>query len=397
MNIKTKILIPSPFYFPGYKAGGALRTVTNMVNHLSDDFEFWIITRDRDLGDTAAYTDIRHNQWQQVGDAMVYYLSPESCTIRGIGKLISETEHDILYINSFFDPDFTIKPLLARRFGLIPNKPAVVAPRGEFSTGAIKLKYLKKTIYIQFAKLLNLYGNVTWQASSELELQDIIRIMHENPEFIHIALDLPARATAPEKIDVSVNSNSDNNVLKVIFLSRISQKKNLDYALKVLCKVKTVVAFDIYGPAEDPDYWQLCTDLIKELPTNVTVKHLGSVHPDQVPEIFSLYDLFFFPTLGENYGHVIAESLSVGTPVLLSDQTPWRDMRPERLGWDFALDNMDAFVKIIEEYATIPATKKHDRRRYIIKKTVERLANPKVFEDNRDLFQCAINRWKVVR
>ena len=35
------------------------------------------------------------------------------------------------------------------------------------------------------------------------------------------------------------------------------------------------------------------------------------------------HDLFVFPTLGENFGHVIYESLMCGTPVLVSDNTPW--------------------------------------------------------------------------
>jgi glycosyltransferase involved in cell wall biosynthesis len=55
-----------------------------------------------------------------------------------------------------------------------------------------------------------------------------------------------------------------------------------------------------------------------------------------------------FPTHGGNYGHVIAELLSVGTPVLLSDQTPWRDLTIDGLGRDLALENMDGFVKVIK-------------------------------------------------
>jgi glycosyltransferase involved in cell wall biosynthesis len=46
--------------------------------------------------------------------------------------------------------------------------------------------------------------------------------------------------------------------------------------------------------------------------------------PETVSPTFAAYDLFAFPTLGENFGHVIFESLRVGTPVLLSDRTPWR-------------------------------------------------------------------------
>ena len=48
-------------------------------------------------------------------------------------------------------------------------------------------------------------------------------------------------------------------------------------------------------------------------------------------------DLFFLPTRGENFGHVIAEALSVGTPVLISDQTPWRKLAAVGLGHDLPL------------------------------------------------------------
>jgi glycosyltransferase involved in cell wall biosynthesis len=46
--------------------------------------------------------------------------------------------------------------------------------------------------------------------------------------------------------------------------------------------------------------------------------------PDDVPGTFAQYDLFAFPSRGENFGHVVLESLSVGTPVLVSDRTPWK-------------------------------------------------------------------------
>ena len=49
----------------------------------------------------------------------------------------------------------------------------------------------------------------------------------------------------------------------------------------------------------------------------------GELQPDAVVTTFARYDAFAFPTLGENFGHVIAESLSAGCAVICSDQTPW--------------------------------------------------------------------------
>ena len=49
----------------------------------------------------------------------------------------------------------------------------------------------------------------------------------------------------------------------------------------------------------------------------MAVSYLGAVLPENVQGILSKYDLFVLPTRGENYGHVILESLATGTPVLM--------------------------------------------------------------------------------
>ena len=37
-------------YLPGYKAGGPIRSIANMVDQLGDEFDFRIVAGDRDLG-----------------------------------------------------------------------------------------------------------------------------------------------------------------------------------------------------------------------------------------------------------------------------------------------------------------------------------------------------------
>ncbi len=56
---KKVILCFVSYYLPGFKSGGPLRTIANMVDHLAPDFDFWIVTRDRDLGDAHGYENIK--------------------------------------------------------------------------------------------------------------------------------------------------------------------------------------------------------------------------------------------------------------------------------------------------------------------------------------------------
>ena len=93
-----------------------------------------------------------------------------------------------------------------------------------------------------------------------------------------------------------------------------------------------------YGRIVDNSYWDRCKKSLEKLPKNIKASFLGELKKDEVTVTFSKYDLFFFPTGGENYGHVIAESLSVGTPVLISKNTPWFNLESQHLGWDIDLE-----------------------------------------------------------
>lgn len=385
MNVynKLKVLVFIRNYLPGYKAGGVLRTIVNTVDWLSNDYEFWIVTRDRDLGSDEPYPDININDWHFVEGAMVRYLPPQLCTTSYLVKLIKDTPHDVIHLNSFFDPVFTIRIMFARRMGWLPRKSLILSPRGEFGEASLKLKYTKKLIFIKLSKLLGLYKDIVWHASSEYELQDLVKVLNINANIIKIALDLPFKAIP----DTPHNSLLSEKCLRIVFLARISREKNLDYALRVLKQVSSMVTFDIYGPEEDLIYWKECQELILQLPKNITVCYHGPVLPNRVIQIFSCYDLFLFPTGGENYGHAIAESISVGTKVLISTNTPWRDLEKDGLGWDVDLKNESLFVKIIEALALERIDERLKKRVTVKENALKRLLDPTVLEDNRKLFR----------
>ena len=376
-------------YYPSYRAGGPVKSIRQMVDKLSINLNFSVLCADRDLGDKNSFSNIEVNSWQAVDNSLVMYLAPETLSLKHITHVINTAEFDVLYLNSFFDFNFTIKPLLARRFSLVKPCPVVLAPRGEFSSGALALKPFKKKLFIKLSSWLGLYCGIIWQASSELEKQDIISALSIDPSSIFIAKDLPP------KVSVSIGGLAlkPNEICKIVFLSRISPMKNLDFALQVLGKVESTLVFDIYGPIEDKEYWQACLDLIEKLPSNIVVNYCGAVTPDQVADVFSGYDLFFFPTRGENYGHVIAESLSVGTPVLLSDQTPWQNLENDKLGWDLPLD-LVLFARKIEEVANMDAESRLSWRQEVAVNSVSKINNEQDIADNIALFEFAVESFK---
>lgn len=388
------ILAFTSFYLPGYRGGGPIRSIANMAARLSNDFEFLIVTTDRDLDDQYPYQGMNVDAWNQVGHAKVFYASSSARTLQGITRLLRETPYDILYLNSFFDATFTLRPLLVRRLRLAPYRPTVLAPRGEFSEGAFKLKHWKKESFVKLARLLGLSAGVTWHASTGLEERDIHRVMGEGvltsaSGNVLVAPDL----LADDAADLSTTNPArarDSRYLSVCFLSRLSPMKNLDFALRVLARVSVPVQFTIYGPQEDQGYWLMCQELIEQLPKHVEATYAGGVPHEQVRATLEKHDLFFLPTRGENFGHVFPEAWAAGLPVLVSDQTPWRGLEQQQLGWDMSLDVPDGFVRALEVAAKFDDERWDQMRRCCRQFAKEQIKGDEALELNRHLFLISL-------
>ena len=348
--MKPVVLVLLAHYLPGFRMGGPLQSIANLVRRLDADFEFRILTSDRDLGDDRSYDGIETDRWIPVGAATVRYVAPSGLSFTGLARLIRDTPHDLVYLNSFFTPRFTIRPLLARRLQAYQHRPAVIAPRGEFSPGALALKQSKKRAWMALGSAAGLYSDLTWQASSEREAADIRAALGRRAGRIHVAANLsaPLRPEPPPH-----TPRAPGAPLRVVFLSRISPKKNLDYALRVLAEVKAPVAFAIYGPQEDSAYAAVCRAQAAALPAHIQVAWHDAVAPAEVVETLARHDLFFLPTRGENFGHVIAEAMGAGTPVLISDATPWRGLAERGVGHDLPLADPRAFAALIDAAASL--------------------------------------------
>ncbi len=373
-----KILLFTAFYIPGFKGGGPIRTISNMAQAVGGEFNFSIVTLDRDLGDLKPYNNIIPTAWQRKALSRIYYVSPEKRSFN-IPQILRKFDGDCVHLNSFFSFSFSIFPLMVVRW-LRPRLIVVIGPRGEFSSGALGIKSFKKFLYIKFSKLIGLYKDVIWHASTQSEVDDIRRVIGVNVE-IKVAIDI-----AIPPVNFKPKPKADGAPLHIIFLSRISPKKNLLGALDILKKVQCEVVFHVFGPIEDNHYWGQCLSASKKLPKHISFEYKGTLKPDEVPLKFADYDLFLFPTLGENFGHVIAEALFSGLPVLISDNTPWRQLEINELGWDLSISNPDLFVRHIETCHGKSTAEYNQWRHKIRTWALRNIDNKESINQNRRLF-----------
>lgn len=382
---RAVILAFARYCVPGYKAGGPVRSLANLAARLGHEFDFRIVCSDRDLGDTSPYPGLPVNTWLDVGPMHVRYLDPASRNLSAIRALMRATPHDLLYLNSYFDPVFAGYPLLAR-FLERGGKPLLIAPRGEFSPSALRFKRWKKQPYLWALQHCGLTTAARWHASGAHEAEDIHAAAGVAMSRIHLAPNVSALPA----VDTPCVPRTHGSALRVLFLSRISPMKNLLFALRVLARINTPVRFTICGPVGDEAYWRTCRTAMTSMPSHVTLDVRGALPPQEVASEMARHDLFFLPTLGENYGHAIAEALAVGTPVLISDRTPWRDLARSELGNDLPLDDEDAFVRVIEDCARLDPVS-HARWRERIRATaLDRLGDGAIVQANRAMLLSAL-------
>jgi glycosyltransferase involved in cell wall biosynthesis len=379
-----RILTVVPRYLPGYKGGGPIRTIANMIDWLGDEFQFMIVTADRDSGDESPYPGVRVNEWQIVGKAQVCYVPPPLFYAWSWPKLLNKLDYDVLYLNGFFAPP-TRHVLWLRRLGRLLHTPVILAPRGEFSVGALALKPIRKKAYLWLARQIAIYRGVVWQASSEFERNDIYNALKGvTPESsIRIAPNFPAKTSHATRL---TSRHKEIGVMRMVFLSRISRKKNLDFALDLLRDMRGQVEFDIYGPLEDMDYWQECQTIITDLPPNIKVTYKGVVKPEESITTLAPYHLFFLPTRGENFGHAILEAFRAGCPVLISDQTPWRGLSAIMVGWDVCLAEPEQFKAVMRKVLDMSEQELTVWSEGAIAYGDRFVSNPVVLETNRRLF-----------
>lgn len=336
---KPRILIFTSYYKPGFKGGGPIKSISNIVNSLGNKYMFDIVTLDRDLGDSSSYKNIKVNQWNKLTDETnVFYYSQENINMKKFLQIIRSENYKVIYLNSLFSKQTRIITFL-NRLQLISSK-IVIAPRGEVETGALKIKSNKKKLFLRINKIINMYKNIYWHATNIQEKIDIEKQI--NSKNIYIASNISDDLSNNKK-DLIKTPGS----LKVVFISRISPKKNLELALKAFKSIEGDVLFDIYGPLEDIDYFNKCKNIAEKLPSNISVIFKGGIKPEEIKNTLSKYHFFIFPTLGENYGHVIYEALSSKVPVITTKNVPENNLYERNLGFNLSY-NLPEWIDVLQ-------------------------------------------------
>jgi glycosyltransferase involved in cell wall biosynthesis len=355
---KKRVLIFIDWFLPGDKAGGPVRSVVNLIEHLREEVEFSVITRDTDYTESKPYTGVRSDAWNDSPlGVKVYYISEKKLTRETIARLLDETQYDHIYLNGMWSQPFTVWPLEFLKLNK-KSTPVTLAVRGMLAPSALAIKWLKKKVFLLLARMRKTYAGITFHATTAAEAKQV-RAAFGKEATVHVAGNLPRKVAAGE-FEHPVKKKGK---LRMVNVARIAPEKNTLYAIEVLKHTVAPVQLAIYGAQYDNDYYLACEYAAKHLAPGAEIRFELPVDSAAVLSVLAKFDVLFLPTRGENFGHVILESMQAGVPVLISDQTPWKNLAAHKAGWDLPLDDPKEFAAVINKAAAMDETELAEWRR----------------------------------
>jgi glycosyltransferase involved in cell wall biosynthesis len=229
-------------------------------------------------------------------------------------------QFDVVHIHSWWNLSVMLGTLVCLLRGVRP----VLSPRGMLSP--FSLKGFGKSLY-QWLLGNRLLTKTHLHATADAERAECLTLV---PNWQHTVL--------PNFLDIAFentqnSAKADNNTFNLLFLSRIHEKKGLDILLNALAQLPFAWTFQIAGDG-DATYIAQLKQQATDLGIADRITWLGFVATADRFDVLAQADMLVLPSHNENFANVVIESLSVGTPVLVSRHVGLASYVVEKkLGW----------------------------------------------------------------
>ncbi len=211
----------------------------------------------------------------------------------------------------------------AMRASLRSGVPYFVFPHGMldpwFKT-AYPVKHLKKQIYwaLTERRVLQRAKSVLFTSRNEMSLAESTFL----PKAWYCKRILPLGV---ERISADNRNTSEaffqrfpqmRNRRFLLFLGRLHPKKGCDLLIEAISRMRPPLDLILAGPDADEQY----TARLKRSANGLSILFTGMLDGEVKSGALAACEALILPSHQENFGLVVAEALSVGAPVLLSDQ-----------------------------------------------------------------------------
>ena len=283
------------------------------------------------------------NKWQQTHFGKVIYVPTwiHYLPFRLIIKAFKEfRKHKNIHLCNIFYPSSIALASLAA----IYHKNVLLSIHGELDPWARNHHWYKKKPFIWFVKIF-LKNKIYFHATCPEEVQYIKDAIGSNTKILLV----PNYILLPERMDVPHEKN-------FLFVGRIHPKKGVENLISALAISKyfgnSPFRLQIVGDC-DNNYGRELQNLVRQLDLSHKVFFLGYKEGKEKHELYAKAHFSFMPSITENFGMVVVESLAQATPVVATTGAPWNCLESNKAGF-WEKPNPKNLAKIIDKIITQP-------------------------------------------
>ncbi|MGF7081430.1 XrtY-associated glycosyltransferase XYAG1 [Mucilaginibacter sp. UYCu711] len=305
-----KILFIAPSYKPAYIYGGPVVVIALLAESLVKLGH--LVTVYTTTANGKSELDMIPGTAQIVDGVEVFYfkritgdhthISP--ALWRKLNKQVKE--FDAVHLHSWWNVLILGAALICKKNKVIP----VISPHGMFSNYILKTNNSNIKKWTQGLIGKKILRNTILHVSTDMEWDESQKVVPGWKGMI-----IPNLVTLSEKN----YERHSNQVFTIGFLSRIDPKKGLDLLIKALGTIDFPYKLLVAGSGEI-EYVESLKALSKQIGISSNIEWVGWKNGEDKFKFLANLDMFALTSHSENFAIVVIESLSVGTPVLISDQ-----------------------------------------------------------------------------
>lgn len=255
--------------------------------------------------------------------------------------------------------------------------PYIISPHGMLDDWCMHISGLRKKLHLALVSRSMLQHAAAVHFTAQAEREQSLRTIYQTPTppqsrsaVIPLPIDLSGflapvtESTSPARGRKDHPVLSDDSALRIVFLSRLHEKKGVERLLRAIALARAEGAncrAVIAGPAHTPEYRTALEHLATELGIAQHVSFPGMVTGDAKTALYRAAHVFALPTSQENFGIVLVEAMACGVPVIT---TKGVDIWPELLASGAAIIcNSDPTIQIREVADAIVSLERNPDRR----------------------------------
>ena len=226
---------------------------------------------------------------------------------------------DLIHVHALFSYPSTVAMMHARRARI----PYLLRTIGQLSPWSLAQSKLRKQLMLKLVERRNLDSASLLHFTTTRERDECFIAFGQSFPSLVLPLGVRQSSLLPE-------TKSKTEGLRLLFLSRIHPKKQLEVLLKALALFQSdypqgIWQLDIAGSGE-PAYVATLQKLAGQLNLSHRCRWLGHVQGDAKTSLLQQADWFLLPSAAENFGIAVVEAMAAGTPVIISPQVAVADL-----------------------------------------------------------------------